>query len=153
MNKLLKLATIFSLAICTTCAKSNDSGAGFVFVCLEDKTILLAKRSKFVDHPGVWAGFGGGIEPGETPMEAAIREVTEEAGSFPEIKQILTSTTRKENNFEYTTFIADISLEEKKQWRLVLNKEMDNAKWFSKLPEDLHPGLRWTLAQLMLENR
>ena len=39
---------------------------------------LLALRSHRVNYPNVWAPFGGYSEPGETPIETARRELTEE---------------------------------------------------------------------------
>jgi len=33
--------------------------------------------------PGYWAFFGGGIQPGETPQEAVVRESWEELGYMP----------------------------------------------------------------------
>ncbi len=33
-----------------------------------------------VAQPGVWGLFGGGVEPGESPAEAALRELREEIG-------------------------------------------------------------------------
>ncbi|MFA6091898.1 MAG: NUDIX domain-containing protein [Elusimicrobiota bacterium] len=47
--------------------------------------LLLMKKT--VDYPqvpgGVWALFGGGIEPGETPRQAVERELKEELGWAP----------------------------------------------------------------------
>jgi 8-oxo-dGTP pyrophosphatase MutT (NUDIX family) len=31
-------------------------------------------------HPGVWQPIGGGIKVGESPVEAAVREIVEETG-------------------------------------------------------------------------
>jgi len=42
------------------------------------KRILLQKRSPHAKAE--WAFFGGGIEPGETPEQALIRETKEELG-------------------------------------------------------------------------
>jgi len=42
----------------------------------EGGRLLLARHV----HDGLWATPGGGVEPGESPLEAAIREVGEETG-------------------------------------------------------------------------
>ncbi len=44
------------------------------------KPLLLGKRSKHLRTPHTWSGWGGEMNPGETPAEAAIREFREEAG-------------------------------------------------------------------------
>jgi 8-oxo-dGTP diphosphatase len=49
-------------------------------ILLADGKVLLNLRDNIpgIDCPGQWACLGGGIEPGETPDEAAIRELAEE---------------------------------------------------------------------------
>ena len=43
--------------------------------------VLLSRRtSRLSAHPGQWAFPGGRIDPGETPVEAALRELDEELG-------------------------------------------------------------------------
>ena len=45
----------------------------------DKKRILLQHRAEDAERlPGYWAFFGGGIEKGETPKEAVIRESLEE---------------------------------------------------------------------------
>lgn len=44
--------------------------------CFRGGTVLIAKRIK----PPVWSLPGGRVEPGETPEQAAIRELFEETG-------------------------------------------------------------------------
>lgn len=47
----------------------------------KDKEILLQHRSETATrNPGFWGFFGGGIEKGETPVEAVVRETFEELG-------------------------------------------------------------------------
>jgi 8-oxo-dGTP pyrophosphatase MutT (NUDIX family) len=46
-----------------------------------DLDVLLLERAHTLDdHPGQVAFPGGGIDPGETPIEAALREAEEETG-------------------------------------------------------------------------
>ena len=49
---------------------------GVCVVILQDQRVLLTLRQDFP----VWCLPGGGIEPGETAAEAAVREVREETG-------------------------------------------------------------------------
>ena len=53
--------------------------AARVIVVDEDERVLLV-RFDLPAEPTTWATVGGGIEPGETPEEAARRELLEEAG-------------------------------------------------------------------------
>jgi 8-oxo-dGTP pyrophosphatase MutT (NUDIX family) len=44
---------------------------------------LLQKRSsKAKDSPSTWSTFGGGLEPGESPLDGAKREIQEELGTL-----------------------------------------------------------------------
>jgi|TARA_B100001094_G_scaffold309845_1_gene343893 8-oxo-dGTP pyrophosphatase MutT (NUDIX family) len=50
-------------------------------IVASDTQVLLAKRNCHpgVSFPGYWSPFAGAIEGGETPEEAAIRELFEES--------------------------------------------------------------------------
>jgi ADP-ribose pyrophosphatase YjhB (NUDIX family) len=54
-------------------------------VVLRDRDVLLVKR----DSPALWELPGGGIRAGETPEDAARREVEEETGVRIEIVDLL----------------------------------------------------------------
>lgn len=43
--------------------------------------VLLAMKTKKIGV-GCWNGYGGGIEPGESPEQAAVRELAEESGGI-----------------------------------------------------------------------
>lgn len=48
-------------------------------VCVDDQgRILLLRWHDTIDHVVFWEPPGGGLEPGETPLEAARRELYEE---------------------------------------------------------------------------
>jgi 8-oxo-dGTP diphosphatase len=47
--------------------------------CLRDGQVLLLQRAK-PPCPGLWVAPGGKVDPGESPVEGAIRELREETG-------------------------------------------------------------------------
>lgn len=56
-------------------------------VLLRDDRILMALHRRQHDH--YWVLPGGGVEPNETPEEAAVREVQEETGLDIRIQRLL----------------------------------------------------------------
>lgn len=52
---------------------------GAIAVVLRDDHVLLVQRGKQPDR-GLWGFPGGHVEPGETALEAAVRELHEETG-------------------------------------------------------------------------
>ncbi len=59
----------------------DDAITGAVDGTAGGAAVLLTRRgSRLNDHPGQWALPGGRVDHGETPLEAAIREVAEEVG-------------------------------------------------------------------------
>lgn len=144
-SKLERLASIYLNAI----FKPNKA-AGLLFADPSSKQIFLTRRSKTVDDPGVWSIAGGGVEKGESFLEAAKREAVEELGSMPEVQKIADETTFKDGDFTYKTFICLVAPSVRKAWHPKLNVENDKSEWFSlnDLPKDLHPGLKFTLKEL-----
>jgi 8-oxo-dGTP pyrophosphatase MutT (NUDIX family) len=62
-------------------AETGRPGAGMVVVKpLERRALLLRRGPTDPWRPGWWNLPGGGIEPGEAPLEGARRETLEEAG-------------------------------------------------------------------------
>lgn len=122
------------------------SAAGMLFLCLEDKTIFLSKRSKHQNKSLTWGTVGGKLENKESPKEAAEREVLEELTIIPSDKKLIKSNIFKNGNFTYTTFIYAIPLSEKQSWTPLIkldSSENIDAKWFdiNNLPDRLHPGM------------
>lgn len=131
-------------------------GAGMMFGCAEDQTVLLLLRAHWVEQGGTWGVPGGGIGEGffPTPMppiedldvffDKAIAEVQEECGSLPpgfSPNSIVGTTTYEDCGFRYVTFLSVVSAAHKRLWPLVSNDgETDAFVW---VPwRDLAPGRR-----------
>ncbi|MBC7746619.1 NUDIX hydrolase [Pedobacter sp.] len=57
----------------------------------EDNEVLLLKRSDKSTSPHRWDFPGGGVDRGENPLDAAIREIKEETGLDVSHTQVLTT--------------------------------------------------------------
>jgi len=44
------------------------------------RTLRLLRAPTMEHYPNVWSNPGGSIEPGELPLQAAVRELAEETG-------------------------------------------------------------------------
>ena len=55
-------------------------GAGIILIDDQDKVLLQHRGDNTSWYPDHWGIFGGQIEKGETPKQAAIREIKEEVG-------------------------------------------------------------------------
>jgi 8-oxo-dGTP pyrophosphatase MutT (NUDIX family) len=113
-------------------------GAGLM-IFRHDGYVFLIRRSKAVNHPGEWDLPGGGVEPGETPLDAAKREAKEEAGSLPPVHEFGSFI-----DGTYTTFFASIDPTEAEMWRPPLSSEADDWGWFDPAhpPEPLRTNVQ-----------
>ena len=67
---------------------------GVIGVTMQDEKLLVIRRSQHVIAPRKLCFPGGGIEPGETPEQALIREFREELGeTIVPVRQIWESVT------------------------------------------------------------
>lgn len=128
-------------------AGSDTQVRAGVAVVIRDKQgrILLEKRS----DNGMWGIPGGGIEPGESVREAALREIKEETGLDVEITRLIGvySEPTEQRIVTYpdngdVCHLVDIILEGK--WisgSLTRSKESEELRFFSlqALPEDIVP--------------
>jgi ADP-ribose pyrophosphatase YjhB (NUDIX family) len=62
---------------------------GAYALCVRSDQVLLARLSRRSDDPDRWTLPGGGVEWGEDPKAAVLRELGEETGLTGEITEIL----------------------------------------------------------------
>lgn len=117
------------------------ASAGLLFQRCDDGRFLLALRSQDVMDPGLWGIPGGYAEQGESALDTAIIEASEELGPVPIQFDIVGEYLAKDS--AYTTFHAVIGGDDANNWIPTLNWENDDWGWFSAatLPEDTHPGV------------
>ena len=131
----------------------GQGGAGVLFTCSEDGTVLLLLRAEWVEQGGTWGIPGGGIGEGfyDTPMEPitdldvfrrkAQQEVEEECGGLPpgqgaagvmtRLPEGLPYTQYEDCGFRYVTFILDITKAQKDAWApYSADGENDAFVWF-----------------------
>ena len=72
-----------AVALCVTDLADGPELPGIErheFRASEAGLILTRRSAKLQDHPGQWALPGGRLDPGETPVQTALREMREEIG-------------------------------------------------------------------------
>lgn len=113
--------------------------------------LLLTHRSEWVHFPGTWSFPGGALDAGETPADAALREVDEELGLPASAVTVLSTVVGTDHEvWRYTYVLARLD----PQWTdrpLTPNWEIEAVKWVA--PDQLetlplHPDLRTDLPTL-----
>ncbi|KAL4251953.1 Oxidized purine nucleoside triphosphate hydrolase [Abortiporus biennis] len=94
---------------------------------VQDGKILLGYKKRGIGQ-GLFNGFGGKVEAGETPAEAAVRELREEAGIDAPLRQIGMLSFKVEDVEE--AFHIDIFMAEEHTGTIIETEEM-RPQWFS----------------------
>jgi 8-oxo-dGTP diphosphatase len=103
--------------------------AGVVFVVADGESprVLLQLRSAMAHEGGTWSCPGGAIDEGESPLEAALREASEEVGDAPEPWQLLGEHVfEPATDWRYTTAVIEVPA----RFGASRNFESDAVRWF-----------------------
>lgn len=110
----------------------TPTAAGICFIAPDGRVLLMKRAEK--PHVGTWAYPGGKIEAGETPEQAARREVREECG-YDYTGPLLPLGVNQQGFQGVAARVAPFAPE--------LNEEHSAAVWapFDKLPSPVIPGM------------
>jgi 8-oxo-dGTP pyrophosphatase MutT (NUDIX family) len=135
--------------------------AGVVFVLRHPTDIsapplvMLQQRSAFSHEGGTWSCAGGAMDEGETPVEAALREASEEVGDIPAEHRVIGQYVfEPADDWSYTTVVVEVD----EPFGESLNFETDAVEW---VPVDivdrrpLHAGFAaaWPHLRAIVERR
>ncbi|HUF97800.1 MAG TPA: NUDIX domain-containing protein [Ilumatobacter sp.] len=116
------------------------AGAVFVAHSPDGPRVMLQKRSAFAHEGGTWSCAGGALDHGETPLEGALREASEEVGELPTGHVVLGHALfAPATDWTYTTFVVGVPT----MFGESMNFETDAVTW--DLPDEvearpLHAG-------------
>lgn len=116
------------------------AAAGALIVAESSGRFLIAHRAEGTLQPGTWGTWGGAIDAGETPEQAVVRELKEEADLLCVPDQMIPLYIFEHaSGFQYRNFLTVVADE----FEPVLNWEMQQFGWFDygDWPDPLHFGL------------
>jgi 8-oxo-dGTP diphosphatase len=108
------------------------AGVLFTTPTADGPRVMLQKRSAFAHEGGTWSVAGGALDEGETALEAALREASEEVGSPPSPWRLLGEYVfAPADDWTYTTAVVEVSA----MFGASLNFETDAVAWLA--PEEV----------------
>lgn len=112
--------------------------AGIFIVAPPRGRLLMLRRSPLVSSPNVWALPAGRMDPGESPVETALRELREETGYVGPILVRDEGYVMQNPKGLFHCIFGAVP----REFTPNLNWENAACGWFSlrALPQPLHPG-------------
>ncbi|MDO8442749.1 MAG: NUDIX domain-containing protein [bacterium] len=108
----------------------------YATVCflVKENKILLAIKGRHIGE-GCWNGYGGGIDVGEKPKEAAVRELKEETNgviALPEDLEKIAEIDFHNTKSDGRNFVCKVHFYLVKKWQGEIQgtEEMLNPTWF-----------------------
>lgn len=126
--------------------------SGALVCARSTKRFLLLQKSSG-KHGGRWGLVGGTNNEGETAWQGLVREISEEIGSFPDIKKTLPleKFVSSDSHFNFSTYFCVVDNE----FVPTLSDEHVAWGWFSLkcLPKPLHKGLDLSLHNKIIQTK
>jgi len=105
----------------------TNNGAGILLLCPSTRRILLGLRSSDSSEAHTWCNFGGGMQTGETPLKAALRENLEESEIYPaKVIKCPLYVNVKDDGYKYHTYIGIVNSE----ITPTINEEHADYNWY-----------------------
>lgn len=122
----------------------GKAGAGVLILAQDTGRFLFNHRSAFVNEPGTWGVWGGAVEEGEDPPDAAMRELHEETGYEGEILSFYPLYAFHSGSFSYWTYLVVVP----EEFDPVLDWESKGFVWTAlrRAPHPRHFGLEALLS-------
>lgn len=121
---------------------------------VSDKILFqLRDFKKEIVLPGQWGFFGGSINEGETPLEAAFREIKEELCIAPRCMCLLGEDKPLDNvtaylfSFELKEHLSQFELQEGVDFGLVSLDDIKKKQFYSKKQRSFYPIIALSFVQ------
>jgi 8-oxo-dGTP diphosphatase len=116
------------------------AGVLFMTSTPDGPVVMVQKRSMYAHEGGTWSVAGGAIDEGETPLEAAMREASEEVGTPADPYHVVGEYVfAPAHDWSYTTAVVHVP----EPFGGSLNFETDAIAWLAPHEVDAlpqHPG-------------
>ena len=131
--------------------------AGVVFVVREDDgpRVMLQMRSAMAHEGGTWSCAGGALDEGESVLDGALREATEEVGDLPagDVTLLGRYAFEPATDWSYVTVVVEVA----ERFGDSMNFETDAVRWFAPDEVDalpLHAGFAsaWPHLRAIIES-